>query len=59
MKDLSLKAKLYILGTILIGSTLIVYNILQLPTSEYLWLVILSVLASLALLFKVEGSTER
>ena len=59
MKDLSLKARAYILGTILIGSGLLVWNILRLQPAETINLVVLSCLASLSLILKVEGATNR
>jgi diguanylate cyclase (GGDEF)-like protein/putative nucleotidyltransferase with HDIG domain len=59
MKGLSFKAKAYILGTILVGSGLMVWNILRLEPSDILYLVVLSSLASLSLVLKVEGATNR
>jgi diguanylate cyclase (GGDEF)-like protein/putative nucleotidyltransferase with HDIG domain len=59
MKDLSIQAKLFIIGTIVIGLVLFFTKIPGMEM-EHLWgTVLMSVLASLALIFKVEGTTNR
>ena len=59
MKALSLKAKLYIIATILAGLVVLVVSISHLYLSELWMLLVLSGLASLSLIFKVEGTTVR
>jgi diguanylate cyclase (GGDEF)-like protein/putative nucleotidyltransferase with HDIG domain len=60
MKDLSLSTRLYIIGTLIAGSICLVFYLPRLSwQSEWLPVVILALLASLSLLFKVEGSTNR
>jgi diguanylate cyclase (GGDEF)-like protein len=60
MKNFSLKAQIYIILTLAAGSFFIIYSLIQ-PNLAVTWLetIILSVIASLALLFKVEGATNR
>ncbi len=59
MKELSRKAQIYILGTILVGVAVLVLNLLSLDLQENWMLLILAGVASLSLIFKVVGSTER
>lgn len=59
MKELSLRAKLYILGTILIGIILFGWYLPSLDQKDFWTLLGLSGLASLSLILKIEGVTER
>ena len=60
MKDLSLPTRLYIIGTLIAGLICLVIYVPRLDwQSTWLPTIILGVLASLTLLFKVEGSTNR
>lgn len=59
MKKLSALAKTYIIGTILIGCVLMGWNAFHLHWLNLEVLVVLSGLASLALIIKVEGATNR
>src|SRR5450759_2598487 len=59
MKDLSVPTKLYLIFVYLLGLGLFIWNVLKVSASNYLMVVILSVLASLFLIFKVEGTTVR
>ena len=59
MKDFSLPAKIYIFSTILVGCGILAW-ILHNHTWQNLWaMFFLSGMASLALFFKVEGTTNR
>jgi diguanylate cyclase (GGDEF)-like protein/putative nucleotidyltransferase with HDIG domain len=59
MKDLNRKAQMYILGTILAGLGLLMWSLIHFDWQK-LWMTLaLSVLASLSLIFKVEGTTSR
>jgi diguanylate cyclase (GGDEF)-like protein/putative nucleotidyltransferase with HDIG domain len=58
MNDLSLKAKIFILTTILIGAILSIYSLANLELHGY-GLLILAGLAAVAQVFKVEGSTHK
>jgi diguanylate cyclase (GGDEF)-like protein/putative nucleotidyltransferase with HDIG domain len=59
MKELSLQAKTYIFGTILAGATLLIWNLYQVGIED-IWITLcLAGIASLALIFKVEGTTNR
>lgn len=59
MKDLSIKAKSYILGSIFLGVILLTWTIIQIDWGQIWGLVALAALASLSLIFKVIGATER
>jgi len=59
MKDLSWTAKIYIFSIIIAGLGLLAYYLPDLVLSELPMLLILCVLASLAMIFKVVGATER
>lgn len=59
MKDFSLSARAYIIGTLLIGCALWGWNVSHIQTQDLLALAILSALASLALIVKVVGATNR
>ncbi len=59
MKDLSLRAKVYILSMILVGLVLLVWGFSKLLRQDMLMLIALSSLASISLIFKVTGATER
>jgi len=59
MKDFSLRTKLYLLATLALGIVLLVWNLQYLNPDNWLMLLILMVLASLTLVIKVEGATER
>jgi diguanylate cyclase (GGDEF)-like protein len=60
MKDFSLKTRSYIIGILIIGFLLVIYSISHWNWSTtWIQTIVLSVLASLALLFKVEGTTNR
>ncbi|MGW8251696.1 MAG: GGDEF domain-containing protein, partial [Anaerolineales bacterium] len=59
MKELSLQAKAYIIGTILVGAALLLWNLYQFGIDDG-WLTLsMAGIASLALIFKVEGTTNR
>jgi len=59
MKELNRKAQMYILGTILVGLGFLVLTLLHFDWQK-LWMTLaLCVLASLSLIFKVEGTTSR
>jgi diguanylate cyclase (GGDEF)-like protein/putative nucleotidyltransferase with HDIG domain len=59
MKDLSIQAKVYVIATILVGLVLLVYSLAQLEWSNAWMVLALITCASVALIFKVEGSTNR
>jgi diguanylate cyclase (GGDEF)-like protein/putative nucleotidyltransferase with HDIG domain len=59
MKDLSRIAKIYIIGTVLTGIGLLAYFLPNLDLTNLWMLFILCILASLAMIFKVVGATER
>ena len=59
MKDLNRKAQFYILGTILVGLGVLVWEVIQFDTQQIWASLALGVLGSLSLIFKVEGSTSR
>ncbi|HSB67218.1 MAG TPA: diguanylate cyclase, partial [Anaerolineales bacterium] len=59
MKSLSLPARFYIVFTILVGSFSLGWNLYHLDREELWTTAVLSVLASLSLILKVEGSTKR
>ena len=59
MNDLSLKARIYVLGTILVGAGLLVWYLQYLDASKILGTLVMAGLASLALIFKVVGTTNR
>jgi diguanylate cyclase (GGDEF)-like protein/putative nucleotidyltransferase with HDIG domain len=59
MKQLSWKAKSYIIMTILAGLVLMVWQLANMSWGEPWMLFTLSVLASLTLIIKVEGTTNR
>jgi diguanylate cyclase (GGDEF)-like protein/putative nucleotidyltransferase with HDIG domain len=58
MKDFPLKAKFYIYTTILIGLVLLIYSLPNLDPANFWMLLILCLLGSLSLIFKVVGATE-
>ncbi len=58
MKNLSAKAKILIISTIMIGLLLMVYQLLTFDQFSF-WIIILAGLASLAQVFKEEGTTEK
>ena len=58
MKDLSNKAKVFILGSISFGALFTVYNLTKIDYQDF-GLLILAVLASVAQVLKVEGSTHK
>lgn len=59
MKDLSINARIYIIGSILVAIILLIRNMVNMGT-ENLWeTLILAAIASLALIIKVEGTTNR
>jgi len=59
MKELSIPTRLYLLLIYVLGALLISQDLLNLQVNEPLMLVILCILASLALIIKVEGATNR
>jgi diguanylate cyclase (GGDEF)-like protein/putative nucleotidyltransferase with HDIG domain len=59
MKDLSRKARVYIVVTYLCGLLVLGLNLPRLNLSDPWMLLSLSILASLSLIFKVEGATDR
>jgi diguanylate cyclase (GGDEF)-like protein/putative nucleotidyltransferase with HDIG domain len=59
MKDLSIKAKGYILSSIFFGGALLVWNLFYMSWGEIWMLLALSVIASLTLILKVVGATGR
>ncbi len=59
MKELSLSTKLYLLAIYLIGFGLFLWNVLHITGINYLMVIVLSLLASFFLIFKVEGATNR
>ena len=59
MKKLNLKTRLYLIIMYILGSIFLAQNILQWQSINLIMLAALCVLASLALIFKVEGATKR
>lgn len=59
MKDLSLKARIYVLASILAGSIVLLLNLFAFDVRGTWDMLALSLVASLSLIFKVEGSTNR
>ena len=59
MKELTIPTRLYLLLIYVLGALLISQDMLNLQVNEPLMLVILCILASLALIIKVEGATNR
>lgn len=59
MKDLSISTKLYLAAVYLMGFGLLLWNVLHITAINYLMVIVLSLLASLFLIFKVEGATNR
>ena len=59
MRNLSIQAKAYILGTIAVGTGLLVWELTNLDWGQIWQLLILGALASLSLILKVQGTTER
>ncbi|HSF80667.1 MAG TPA: diguanylate cyclase, partial [Anaerolineales bacterium] len=59
MKDLSLKAQIYVAGTILVGLVVLALNLPPLDFQDGWMVLALAGVASLSLIFKVIGSTER
>lgn len=59
MRKLSIKAKVYILGTILVGIVFLAWNLIHIDLGQVWQLLVLAALASLSLILKVQGATER
>ncbi|MGW8251591.1 MAG: GGDEF domain-containing protein, partial [Anaerolineales bacterium] len=59
MQELSRKAKLYIFTTILLGLVLLIWSLTQLDYQNGWMLLVLIAGASISLILKVEGATER
>ncbi len=59
MKSLSVRARFFVIITILVGFGTIAWDISQLTLQDPWMLLALSIVASLSLLFKVEGATNR
>ena len=59
MKSLSLRAKIYILATILAGAFLAIWEIYPFQVQNIWLILVLSIAGSLSLIFKVEGATVR
>ncbi len=59
MKDLSTNARIYIIGTILVAIVLFGWNMTNIGMEKVLETLLLAALASLALIIKVEGTTQR
>ena len=59
MSKLSLSARLYILGTIIAGGALLLWQLSRLPLDGVVLTLAIGGLAALAQVFKVEGPTER
>lgn len=59
MKDFSWQTKIYIISTIIVGCAILAWIILNHEWQNHLAIIALSGLASLALFFKVEGTTNR
>ena len=59
MSELSLKAKIFILFTITLAGVLLLYTLTQMDWGNIWLMLALSVLASLTLIFKVIGATDR
>jgi diguanylate cyclase (GGDEF)-like protein/putative nucleotidyltransferase with HDIG domain len=59
MKDFSWKTKVYIIGIIMVGCGILTYILRFNEWQDYWTILAMSVLASLALFFKVEGATNR
>ncbi|MFH0959427.1 MAG: GGDEF domain-containing protein, partial [Pseudomonadota bacterium] len=59
MKDLSLTTRLYLAAIYLLGFGLLLSNVLNIHAINLLMVVVLSLLASFFLIFKVEGATNR
>lgn len=59
MKGLSLKAKVYLFTIYICGTVVLLWNLLRLDRSHLFILFVLALLASLATVFKVEGTTSR
>ena len=59
MKDLSIPTKLYLAVIYLLGFGLLLWNVLHITAVNFLMVVVLSLLASFFLIFKVEGATNR
>ncbi len=58
MNDLSWKARIFILSTIAVGFGLSVYNLVNIDWHNY-WLLILTGVAAVAQVYKVEGATHK
>lgn len=59
MKDLSLSTKLYLAIIYLLGFGLFLWSAINDPITDYLMVIVLSLLASLFQVFKVQGATIR
>jgi len=59
MQELSMKAKIYVFTTILIGLVLLIWSLFHLEPGNTWMLLVLIAGASISLILKVEGATER
>ncbi len=59
MKNLSIFAKIYIFGIILLGGSLAIYEFIGTTFQDPALVLVVAVLASLAQVYKVEGSTDK
>ncbi len=59
MQELSNKAKIYVITTILVGVVLLIWSLIQLEPGNTWMLLVLIAGASISLILKVEGATER
>ncbi len=59
MQELSMKAKIYVFTTILIGLVLLIWSLFHLEPGNTWMLLVLMAGASISLILKVEGATER
>jgi diguanylate cyclase (GGDEF)-like protein/putative nucleotidyltransferase with HDIG domain len=59
MKEMTVPTRVYIIGIYILGATFLTWNLFNWQVKEPLMLAILCLLASLALIIKVEGATNR
>ncbi len=59
MKEMTIPTRLYMFAIYMLGALLVFQNMLNLQVDDPVMLVILCILASLALIIKVEGATNR
>jgi len=59
MKEMTISTRMYLFAIYLLGATFFLWNLLNWQIKEPILLVILCLLASLALIIKVEGATNR